>query len=58
MDGNKDSVYGNGSCIHTTNNKPWWEVDLQAIYIIKKVGITNRGDCCGEIVCYTYWMEL
>ena len=51
MDGNKNGVYNRGSCIHTKSDNAWWEVDLQAIYIITEVSITNRGDCCGELVC-------
>ncbi|XP_073714481.1 uncharacterized protein [Misgurnus anguillicaudatus] len=49
VDGNRESNYGRGSCTHTgVENNPWWRVNLQKIYTINKVIITNRGDCCPE----------
>uniref|UniRef100_H3A8M4 Fucolectin tachylectin-4 pentraxin-1 domain-containing protein n=1 Tax=Latimeria chalumnae TaxID=7897 RepID=H3A8M4_LATCH len=49
IDGNKNSVYGSLSCIHTRFEMgPWWRVDLQQPYRIFAVAITNRGDCCWE----------
>ena len=33
--------------------KNWWQVDLQAVYVIKEVAITNRGDRNGELKCAT-----
>ncbi len=36
-------------CTETTNEaSPWWTVDLQDLYYVEAVTITNRGDCCGE----------
>jgi hypothetical protein len=36
-------------CFHTDQNtSPWWEVDLQDVYEIIQVNITNRADCCGK----------
>ncbi|GMH44697.1 hypothetical protein BSKO_12649 [Bryopsis sp. KO-2023] len=49
VDGSKNSVYGAGSCTHTSfMAKPWWEVDLGRSYKLTKVVITNRGDCCWD----------
>ncbi|XP_073692858.1 uncharacterized protein [Garra rufa] len=49
VDGNKDSDYGKGSCTHTNAEfNPWWRADLENVYSIRKVAITNRGDCCKE----------
>ncbi|XP_046698553.1 fucolectin-1-like [Silurus meridionalis] len=40
---------GSGSCTHTsTQNNPWWRVDLLVVYDISNIIITNRGDCCAE----------
>eukprot|EP00058_Branchiostoma_floridae_P015456 XP_002600944.1 hypothetical protein BRAFLDRAFT_79134 [Branchiostoma floridae] len=37
------------ACAHTKYEyQPWWKVDLSRTYIIKKISILNRGDCCGE----------
>ena len=50
VDGNKDpNIYGNG-CTHTYNDEmgTWWLVDLQKVYRISTIEVTNRGDCCGE----------
>ncbi len=48
-DGNYDTAFPGGSCMHTDINHPgnWWAVDLQQKYTIVSVKITNRGDCCG-----------
>ncbi|XP_048057036.1 uncharacterized protein LOC125274677 isoform X4 [Megalobrama amblycephala] len=49
VDGNKDSLYNLGSCIHTkADREPWWRVDLLEVFEITRVVITNRGDCCEE----------
>ncbi|KAJ8267209.1 hypothetical protein GJAV_G00139800 [Gymnothorax javanicus] len=48
IDGNRDSHLHHGSCFHTTNDNPWWRVDLLKTYKITSVTITNRGDCCAE----------
>ncbi|XP_033975688.1 myelin-associated glycoprotein-like [Trematomus bernacchii] len=49
IDGNDASIYGKGSCTHTSlQNKPWWRLDLLKRYTINTVTITNRGDCCHE----------
>ncbi|XP_039681168.1 uncharacterized protein LOC120574786 isoform X1 [Perca fluviatilis] len=49
IDGNRASVFGQGSCSVTNNDlKPWWRLDLLKTYEINTVTITNRGDCCPE----------
>ncbi|KAK1895281.1 Fucolectin-5 [Dissostichus eleginoides] len=47
IDGNYASIYGKGSCTHTSlQTKPWWRLDLLKRYKINTVTITNRKDCC------------
>ncbi|XP_049440675.1 uncharacterized protein LOC125893800 [Epinephelus fuscoguttatus] len=47
IDGNRASIYGQGSCTHTQGQtNPWWRLDLLRTYKINTVTITNRGDCC------------
>ena len=49
VNGNKNTIYNEGSCTHTRNeDTPWWAVDLQWNRLVGEVYITNRGDCCGE----------
>ena len=47
VDGNRNQNYGARSVTHTrTENMPWWEVDLGAVYKVNKIRIYNRSDCC------------
>ncbi len=47
VDGNKNNQWGGRSCTHTNKDrKPWWRVDLKMEEQVKKVKLTNRGDCC------------
>ena len=49
VDGNTSGAWSNCSVSHTDNNyQAWWQVDLQAPYLIDVVDIWNRTDCCGE----------
>ncbi|CAH1775088.1 unnamed protein product [Owenia fusiformis] len=50
VDGNTDPDFNQGSCTHTsdTGEDPWWMVDLEQKFIISRVEIYNRGDCCGN----------
>ena len=49
VDGKKIPEYFAWSCTHTSYNiHAWWAVDLGMITDIKRVGILNRRDCCGE----------
>ncbi|XP_070557994.1 uncharacterized protein [Ptychodera flava] len=37
------------SCTHTRKKlNSWWKVDLLKSYWIRKINVTNRGDCCGD----------
>ena len=45
VDGNRDGILDHGSCTHTVKFGPvWWQVDLQAVYKIGEVVITDRND--------------
>ena len=47
VDGNKNSQWGGKSCTHTNKqHNAWWRVDLGGNYLVTKVQVTNRGDCC------------
>ncbi|XP_032413484.1 fucolectin-3-like [Xiphophorus hellerii] len=49
IDGNRNANLEKGSCTHTdTESNPWWRVDLLDSYVVTKVIVTNRGDCCEE----------
>ncbi|KAI4796103.1 hypothetical protein KUCAC02_029452, partial [Chaenocephalus aceratus] len=49
IDGNRASVYNQGSCTQTRiQRNPWWRLDLQKTYRINTVTITNRKDCCSD----------
>ena len=44
-----DTVFNADSCTHTKyQQSPWWRVDLQKREVVRKVSLTNRGDCCAE----------
>ena len=46
-DGKSNTDYRGNSCSHTKSEQsPWWRVDLGRIYPVRRVKITNRGDCC------------
>ncbi|XP_060571082.1 uncharacterized protein LOC132729341 isoform X4 [Ruditapes philippinarum] len=46
-DGDADSNMYHNHCFMTDKHvSPWWEVDLQDVYYITQVNITNREDCC------------
>ena len=49
VDGNPSTDYWRQlSCTRTKEEtNPWWTVDLQAVFKIDAVIITNREDCCG-----------
>ena len=51
VDGNKNTALSKGGCSHTMpyEDAAWWQVDLLAIYLIKEVVVTNRGDGNGEL---------
>ncbi len=46
-DGNSNPQWSGKSCTATNRQpRPWWRVDLQKIYTVGKVKLTNRQDCC------------
>ena len=47
VDGDRNSKLDALSCFHTKTEKAaWWRVDLQAVYMIREVIITNRASFC------------
>ncbi|XP_074510984.1 fucolectin-5-like [Sebastes fasciatus] len=49
IDGNRTSIWKQGSCSHTQKDKkPWWTLDLLKTYNINTVTVTNRMDCCHD----------
>ena len=50
VDGNGNNDFNAGYCTHTKDSKGnWWQVDLEAVYDIRDVVITNRGDSVGKL---------
>jgi len=57
VDGNRNGKLAARSCTHTLDDNEfgsWWQVDLQDLYLIKHVIISNRDDdtYC-ELECVT-----
>jgi F5/8 type C domain len=52
VDGNKNTNIFENSCSHTnmTNTVSWWAVDLGSLSRVFGVNLTNREDCCGELL--------
>ncbi|XP_065051329.1 uncharacterized protein LOC135681005 [Rhopilema esculentum] len=49
VDGNFSSIFRNGTCTHTKRqHNPWWMVDLSDRHVVRKISLTNRGDCCSN----------
>jgi len=49
VDGNRNPIRSAGSCSATAGTeKGWWAVDLGNESKVRRVRITNRGDCCHE----------
>ena len=52
VDGNRNGNMAALSCTHTKSEfGAWWEVDLQDLYLIKHVVISNRNDANCELEC-------
>ncbi|XP_063693608.1 uncharacterized protein LOC134825361 [Bolinopsis microptera] len=47
VDGNEAGAWKSGACTHTAS-AGWWMVDLEDNYIVNKVWVKNRIDCCGD----------
>jgi hypothetical protein len=49
IDGNTNPNYGGGSITHTNGEAGgWWEVDLGAAYVLSRIVLWNRSDCCAH----------
>ncbi|RED94621.1 putative secreted protein (Por secretion system target) [Marinoscillum furvescens DSM 4134] len=49
IDGDTNGVFASGSVSHTTTqDNPWWQVDLGGKYFIDRLIIYNRTDCCSN----------
>ncbi|XP_066287701.1 uncharacterized protein [Branchiostoma lanceolatum] len=49
VDGNADTAWAGGSCVHTASSAdPWWAVDLGFSRNVGTVTIYNRQDCCWD----------
>ena len=54
VDGRRDSIFNLKSCSATKydTKKNWWQVDLQGVYIITHVIITNPADEHRELLLH------
>ena len=55
VDGNKNTDWSKGSCMHTQWGKnPWWRVDLVASLPVAKVVIVNRlcAPCINDMAAF------
>ncbi|XP_032242798.1 fucolectin [Nematostella vectensis] len=49
VDGSRNGKYFDGSCSHTNVQfNPWWRVDLRRSFLVRRVFVMNRQDCCGN----------
>ena len=49
VDQNSDGVLADGTCSQTeVGEDQWWAVDLEQEYVVGKVTIFTRADCCGK----------
>ncbi len=58
-DGILDNMIPASECVMTnTGTNPWFLVDLERVYKVRRITVLNRKDCCGgyNIHCpsYTY----
>ena len=65
VDGDRTTVFGQGSCTHTaTEQTPWWAVDLQQRYLVHRVDLTNRAGQTSELqstqilISHTFCIEI
>jgi len=54
-----NDIWDISSCTHTnTEDNPWWKVNLDAVYTIKKVVLVNRqnalGNCLLSLLIFTH----
>ena len=59
-DGRRDNEHARDKCCaYSANQKgSWWQVDLQAVYLIREVAITNSANKGGELGCIADLVEL
>ncbi|XP_069822712.1 uncharacterized protein [Dendropsophus ebraccatus] len=51
IDGSLSGNYSQMQCSQTLHElNPWWTVDLKGIFLILSVVVTNRQDCCWELL--------
>ena len=49
VNGQKTGLWKYGYCAHTlTENNPWLQIDLEGSYLIRRIQIFKRTDCCRE----------
>ena len=49
VDGDLSVEWKKGACTYTkVQQNPWLEVKLDKEYVLGRIRLTNRGDCCGE----------
>lgn len=47
IDGNTDAIFAHNSCART---KHFWELAFHNVILVEAVVVTNRADCCGELL--------
>ncbi len=53
IDNNTSGNWGSNSITHTHHlTDPWWRVQLDSSYVISKVNVYNREDCCSGRILY------
>ncbi|XP_073692875.1 uncharacterized protein [Garra rufa] len=51
IDGNRGLYQSFTGCSSTLNEtNPWWRLDMHEVYRVSEVVITNRKDCCPELI--------
>ncbi|XP_034533075.1 fucolectin-like [Notolabrus celidotus] len=59
VDGNRDPRYENGFCAHTKKeSNPWWRVELQDVYKVTAVMVTNRDKVAERLDNAEIWIGL
>ena len=50
IDGNRDTVWGGGSCSHTggIEGPSWFQADLGIFHTVDRVAVYHRTDCCQD----------
>lgn len=57
VDGNRDSSFTHNSCTLTqTQSNPWWRVDLEEMYTMNTIVLTNRDDDEGTLNGAEIWI--